>query len=57
VDVEAIDVHMLINSVSLFRISNQYTFDALFQRDLAADELRSHLRTVIGDVAVRYVCI
>ncbi|MGW4332661.1 TetR/AcrR family transcriptional regulator [Rhodococcus koreensis] len=56
-DVEAIDVHMLINSVSLFRISNQYTFDALFQRNLAADELRSHLRTVIGDVTVRYVCI
>lgn len=56
-EIEPIDIHMLINSLSLFRITNHYTFDALFGRPLAADELRSHFRTMIGDVTVRYACV
>ncbi|MQY22598.1 TetR/AcrR family transcriptional regulator [Nocardia macrotermitis] len=54
-DVDALDIHMLISSYCVFRIANQYTFHALFDRDLTAPDLREHLRTMLGDVVVSFL--
>lgn len=53
--VTAVDVQMLINSFSLFRIANRYTFDALYGSALASPEERDRLRRMIGDLVVRTV--
>ncbi|WP_307841230.1 TetR/AcrR family transcriptional regulator [Streptomyces endocoffeicus] len=52
-DVDPIDVQVLINSFSLFRITNQYTFDALYDYALDGPEARAHFRGMIGDVVTR----
>ncbi|MFI8790847.1 TetR/AcrR family transcriptional regulator [Streptomyces sp. NPDC055105] len=52
-DVDPIDVQVLINSFSLFHITNQYTFDALYGYALDGAETRAHLRRMIGDAVVR----
>jgi AcrR family transcriptional regulator len=38
-DVDPVDVHMLISSFCFFRVSNRYTFSALFGRDLSNPSL------------------
>ncbi|MGW2329817.1 TetR/AcrR family transcriptional regulator [Streptomyces sp. NPDC001700] len=52
-DAEPIDVQVLINSFSLFHITNQYTFDALYDYALDGPEARAHFRQMIGDVVIR----
>ncbi|WP_243728882.1 TetR/AcrR family transcriptional regulator [Nesterenkonia sphaerica] len=54
-DVDALDVHLLISSYCVFQVANQYTFGYLFDRDLQAEDQRSHLRSMIGDVVVAWV--
>ncbi|WP_067901307.1 TetR/AcrR family transcriptional regulator [Nocardia vaccinii] len=54
-DVDALDMHMLISSYCVFRVANRYTFQALFDRDLTAPDLREHLRTMLGDVVVSFL--
>jgi hypothetical protein len=34
-DVDPVDVHLLISSFCFFRVSNRYTFNALFGRNLS----------------------
>ncbi|WP_182346989.1 TetR/AcrR family transcriptional regulator [Tomitella gaofuii] len=53
---DPLDVHMLISAYSVFCVANRYTFDTLFHRDLASEESREHLRTMVGDVIVGYLC-
>jgi AcrR family transcriptional regulator len=52
-DADPIDVQLLVNSLSFFRIANQHTFGILYGRQLASDAEREHLRTMIGDAVVR----
>ena len=54
-DADAVDVHMMISSFCFFRIANQYTFGALFGRDLTAPEHRSRHRAMIGEMVVAYL--
>ena len=54
-DVDALDIHMLISSYCVFRVANRYTFQALFDRDLTAPDLREHLRTMLSDVVVSFL--
>jgi AcrR family transcriptional regulator len=54
-DVDALDVHMLISAFCLFRIANQYTFGAIFGRDLTDRERRDHYRTLLGDSVVAHL--
>ena len=35
-DLDPIDVHMAIAALGMFNVTNQYTFGALFQRDMGA---------------------
>jgi AcrR family transcriptional regulator len=52
---DPVDVHMLISSFCVFRLSHRDTFGALFGRDLAAPELRDRYRTMAGDMVVDYL--
>src|SRR5699024_2977002 len=55
-DADPLDVHMLISAYSVFCVANRYTFDTLFHRDLASEDMRAHLRTMVGDAVVGYLC-
>jgi len=54
-DADALDVHMLISAFCVFRIANQHTFGALFDRDLTADDHRQRHRKMVGDMIVAYL--
>ncbi|MGH3191155.1 MAG: TetR family transcriptional regulator [Streptosporangiaceae bacterium] len=53
--VEAIDVHMMISAFCFFRMSNRYTFGAIFGLDLIDPARRDHYRQMIGDLVVSYL--
>jgi AcrR family transcriptional regulator len=53
--VEAIDVHMMISSFCFFRMSNRYTFGAIFGLNLLDPARRDHYRQLIGDMIVSYL--
>lgn len=52
---DAIDVHMMISSFCVFRVSHRDTFGALFGRDLTDSALRDGYRTMVGDIVVGYL--
>jgi len=52
-DVDPVDVQLLVNSLSFFRIANQHTFGILYGRELASVAERDRLRQMIGDTVVR----
>ncbi len=52
-DVDALDVHMMISAQCFFRVSNRYTFNAVFQCDLSNPKLRAKHKRLIGDSIVR----
>ncbi|GAA1256310.1 TetR/AcrR family transcriptional regulator [Janibacter melonis] len=53
--VDAVDLHFTITSFSFFRVSNQYTFDWIFQHNPVAPEHRERMRKMLGDLVVGYV--
>jgi AcrR family transcriptional regulator len=54
-DLDPVDVHMLISAFCFFRVSNQYTFGIIFQRDLSSPELRQRHRTMISEVVLGWL--
>lgn len=54
-DVDPIDLHLAISSFCFFRIANQYTFGALFNRDLAEPAVRDRNKQQIADMVVAYL--
>jgi len=54
-EADAIDVHMMISAFCVFNVANQYTFHALFDRDLIAPEQRPRHRAMIGEMVVAYL--
>ncbi|WP_037570198.1 TetR/AcrR family transcriptional regulator [Phaeacidiphilus oryzae] len=54
-DVDPIDLHAMISSYCFFRIANRHTFQALFDRDLAAPEDRDRYRTMLAEMIVSYL--
>lgn len=53
--VAAIDVHMMISAFCFFRVSNRYTFGALFGVDMLDPARRDQYRQMIGDMVVSYL--
>jgi AcrR family transcriptional regulator len=51
----AIDVHMLVSSFCFFRMSNRYTFRAVFGVDMLDTSRREHYRKLVGDMVVSYL--
>jgi AcrR family transcriptional regulator len=54
-DVTAIDVRLVIGALCFFRVSNRYTFGALFDCDLADAALRRRHRQMIVDAVLRFL--
>ncbi|TNM63969.1 TetR/AcrR family transcriptional regulator [Aliirhizobium smilacinae] len=52
---DAIDVHMLISAFCFFRVSNRYTFGAIFRRDLSETQLMARHKQMISDAVVSYL--
>jgi AcrR family transcriptional regulator len=52
---DAVDVHMLISSLCVFRVANRHTWSTLFGRDLLDPTTREHYRTMLGDLVVDYL--
>jgi shikimate dehydrogenase len=54
-DVDPIDLHLAISSFCFFRVANQYTFGALFNRDLAEPAVRNRNKQQIADMVLAYL--
>jgi AcrR family transcriptional regulator len=52
---EALDVHMMISAFCFFRMSNRFTFGAIFGLDLIDPDRRDHFRQMVGDMIVSYL--
>ncbi len=52
---EAIDVHLLISAFCFFRVSNRYTFGAIFDIDPLDPARREQYRRMAGDMVVSYL--
>ncbi|KMO12864.1 TetR family transcriptional regulator, partial [Methylobacterium indicum] len=51
-DVDPLDVHLLISALCFFRVSNRHTFGAIFSIDLAAPDLRTRHKRMVGDAVI-----
>ncbi|WP_030442183.1 TetR/AcrR family transcriptional regulator [Actinoplanes subtropicus] len=54
-DVDAIDVHLMISAFCFFRVANQHTFGAIFERDLLDPARRAHYRKMLSDMVVAHL--
>ena len=54
-DANAVDVHMVIAALGLFNVTNQYTFGAIFQRDMGAKGDVRRRRELVCDVILSYL--
>ena len=52
---EPLDVHLLINSFSFYRVSNRHTFSEIFQIDLSDEAVKQRHRDMICDSVMRYL--
>ena len=54
-NIDPTDLHMVISALSLFRVSNRYTFGTIFGIDFSDPAVRRRHRKMIGDIVIRYV--
>jgi AcrR family transcriptional regulator len=54
-DVETIDIHLMINSMSFYSVSNRYTVRQVFGYDMGAPETVERRREAIVDAVLRYL--
>lgn len=52
-DLDPVDVHLLISAFCFFRVSNRYTFGAIFDRDLSDARLRKRHKKMIIEAIER----
>jgi len=54
-DANPVDVHMAIAALGLFNVTNQYTFGAIFQREMGAKGDVRRRRELVADVVLGYL--
>jgi AcrR family transcriptional regulator len=54
-DVDPVELHMAIAALGMFNITNQYTFGAIFQRDMGTKGDVRRRRAMVVDVILSYV--
>jgi TetR/AcrR family transcriptional regulator len=54
-DADPVDVHMAIAALGMFNVTNQYTFGAIFQRDMGARGDVRRRRELVADVILSYL--
>ncbi len=53
--VDPVQVHMVIAALGLFNVTNQYTFGAIFQRDMGARGDVRQRRELVAEVVLGYL--
>jgi AcrR family transcriptional regulator len=54
-DLDPVDVHLLISAFCFFRVSNRFTFGAIFDRDLSDSKLRKRHKRLITEAIEQLV--
>jgi TetR/AcrR family transcriptional regulator len=54
-DVDPVEIHKAIAALGMFNVTNQYTFGAIFQRDMGAKGDVAQRRGVVSEVIVTYL--
>ena len=54
-DVEPVEIHMAIAALGIFNVTNQYTFSAIFQKEMGAKGDVARRRTMVGDMILSYL--
>lgn len=54
-DVDPVELHMTISALSLFHVTNRYTFGTVFRRDMVSGEAVAQRKKEIVDIISRYV--
>jgi AcrR family transcriptional regulator len=54
-NIDPVELHMTISALSLFHVTNRYTFGTVFRRDMVSDEAVAQRRKEIVDIISRYV--
>jgi AcrR family transcriptional regulator len=55
VDANPVEIHMAIAALGLFNVTNQYTFGAIFQRDMGAKGDVRRRRELVAEVVLGYL--
>ncbi|MGI4943594.1 MAG: TetR family transcriptional regulator [Janthinobacterium lividum] len=53
--VDPLHLHLMINSMCFYRVSNRHTWRVIFGRDLSLAEDAAQQRTMLADAVVRYL--
>jgi AcrR family transcriptional regulator len=54
-DVDPVEVHKAIAALGMFNVTNQYTFGAIFQRDMGARGDVARRRAMVADLILSYL--
>jgi len=54
-DIDPVELHMTISALSLFHVTNRYTFGTVFRRDMVSEEAVAQRKKEIVDIISRYV--
>jgi AcrR family transcriptional regulator len=54
-DVSALDLHLFISSFCVFRVSNRFTFGAIFDCDLSEIAVRARHKKMLEEAVLRYL--
>ena len=54
-DADPVEVHMAIAALGMFNVTNQYTFGAIFQRDMGAKGDVGRRRDMVTDIILSYL--
>jgi len=54
-DVEPVEIHMSIAALGIFNVTNQYTFSAIFQKEMGARGDVARRRTLVADMILSYL--
>ena len=54
-DADAVEIHKSIAALGMFNVTNQYTFGAIFQRDMGAKGDVGRRRTMVADLILSYL--
>ena len=54
-DADAVEIHKSIAALGMFNVTNQYTFGAIFQRDMGAKGDVARRRSMVADLILSYL--
>jgi AcrR family transcriptional regulator len=54
-DIDPVELHMTISALSLFHVTNRYTFGTVFCRDMVSNEAAAQRKKEVVDIISRYV--